>query len=176
MFLSEWHEFPSAPCFAGKKTWWQLASRCCWNRARPWHASELVSFLVGLGTYQRPGTFMVPNFSVINFYDFATASKFCIVSRNHMVTHFTQVQTPVDTCSWFNVSFITQKILSQWFQKNPVRNKSICSRVKLCFQNHVPIFCKTILLHCFNPLHNELNPICPLLALFGAHHILHVSR
>jgi len=30
----------------------QLASRCCWNRACPWHASELVSFLVGLTTYQ----------------------------------------------------------------------------------------------------------------------------
>jgi hypothetical protein len=31
--------------------------------------------------------------------------------------------------------------------------------------------------HCrFNPLNAELNPICPLLALFGAHHILHVSR
>jgi len=28
----------------------------------------------------------------------------------------------------------------------------------------------------FNPLNVELNPICPLLALFGAHHILHVSR
>jgi len=39
-----------------KKTWWQLASRCCWNRARPWHVSELVSFLVGLRTYQHPGT------------------------------------------------------------------------------------------------------------------------
>ena len=38
-----------------KKTWWQLASRCCWNRTRPWHASELVSFLVGLRTYQHPG-------------------------------------------------------------------------------------------------------------------------
>jgi len=25
-----------------------------------------------------------------------------------------------------------------------------------------------------NPLNAELNPICPLLALFGAHHILHV--
>ena len=37
----------------GKKTW-QLASRCCWNRARPWHASELVSFLVGQRTYQDP--------------------------------------------------------------------------------------------------------------------------
>ena len=34
MFLSEWCEFPSAPCIAGRKTWWQLASRCCWNRAR----------------------------------------------------------------------------------------------------------------------------------------------
>jgi len=28
----------------------------------------------------------------------------------------------------------------------------------------------------FNPLNAELNPICHLLALFGDHHILHVSR
>ena len=34
MFLSEWREFPSAPCLAGKETWWQLASRFCWNCAR----------------------------------------------------------------------------------------------------------------------------------------------
>jgi len=27
-----------------------------------------------------------------------------------------------------------------------------------------------------NPLNPELNPICYLLALLGAHHILHVSR
>jgi len=27
-----------------------------------------------------------------------------------------------------------------------------------------------------NPFNAELNPICPLLALFRAHHILHVSR
>ena len=51
MFPSEWREFPSAPCLAGKTTWWQLASRCCWNRARPWRASELVPFLVGLRIY-----------------------------------------------------------------------------------------------------------------------------
>ena len=43
MFLSGWREFPSASCLTGKTTWWQLASRCCWNRARPWHASEIVS-------------------------------------------------------------------------------------------------------------------------------------
>ena len=55
MFLSEWREFPSAPCLAGKKkTWRQLVSRCCWNRARPWRASELFFFLVGLRTYQHP--------------------------------------------------------------------------------------------------------------------------
>ena len=34
MFLSEWREFPPASCFAEKKTWWQLASPCCWNCAR----------------------------------------------------------------------------------------------------------------------------------------------
>jgi len=28
----------------------------------------------------------------------------------------------------------------------------------------------------FHPLNAELNPICNLLALLGAHHILHVSR
>ena len=28
----------------------------------------------------------------------------------------------------------------------------------------------------FNPLNAELNPICCLLALLGAHHFLHVSR
>jgi len=29
---------------------------------------------------------------------------------------------------------------------------------------------------CTNPLKAELNPVCHLLALLGAHHILHVSR
>jgi len=30
--------------------------------------------------------------------------------------------------------------------------------------------------HFFDPLNAKLNPICHLLALLGAHHILHVSR
>jgi hypothetical protein len=49
-----WISFGALPC-RGKKTWWQLVSRRCRYRARPWHASELVSFLVGLRTYQHPG-------------------------------------------------------------------------------------------------------------------------
>jgi len=36
----------------------------------------------------------------------------------------------------------------------------------LCQQSHTK----------FNPLNPELNPICCLLALLGAHHFLHVSR
>ena len=55
MFLSEWLEFPPAPFLAGGGTWWQLASRCCWNRARPWHPTELDSYLVGLRTCQHFG-------------------------------------------------------------------------------------------------------------------------
>ena len=41
---------------------WQLASRPCWNRARPWHASELVSFLFWLRIYQHPS---ITKFAVI---------------------------------------------------------------------------------------------------------------
>jgi hypothetical protein len=38
-------------------------------------------------------------------------------------------------------------------------------------------FKKTLPVHVdVNPLKAELNPICNLLALLGAHHILHVSR
>jgi hypothetical protein len=34
----------------------------------------------------------------------------------------------------------------------------------------------TLLNIIINPLNAELNPICHLLALLGAHHILHISR
>jgi len=37
---------------------------------------------------------------------------------------------------------------------------------------HIMLFCK----YQINPLDAKLNPICYLLALFGAHHILHISR
>jgi len=37
------------------------------------------------------------------------------------------------------------------------------------------VCCHVLFLH-INPLNAELNPICHLLALVGAHHILHVGR
>jgi hypothetical protein len=51
-----------------------------------------------------------------------------------------------------------------------------------CPQNAVCILCGSqkervfISRYIINPLNAELNPICHLLALLGAHHILHVSR
>ena len=48
-----WISFGALYSRGKKKTWWQLAS-WCWNLARPWHAPELVSFLLGLRTYQHP--------------------------------------------------------------------------------------------------------------------------
>jgi len=41
---------------------------------------------------------------------------------------------------------------------------------------HVLAFCYDSMRVFINPLNAELNPICHLLALLGAHHILHVSR
>ena len=65
-----WISFGVLPC-RKKKTWWQLASRCCWNRARPWHASELVTFLVGLRTCQNTGNYMIGRFYIIHFVHYS---------------------------------------------------------------------------------------------------------
>ena len=47
-----------------KRTWWQLVSRCCWNRARPLRASRLISVLVELRTYQHPAMKIVKLYPV----------------------------------------------------------------------------------------------------------------
>ena len=38
------------------------------------------------------------------------------------------------------------------------------------------LIARSRIIYLFNPLNAKLNPICHLLALLGAHHILHVSR
>jgi len=57
---------------------------------------------------------------------------------------------------------ITHIVLLAYFSKN---NSEVMD---------IPLTAKTPSL--LNPLNAELNPICHLLALLGAHHILHVSR
>jgi len=48
-----------------------------------------------------------------------------------------------------------------------------CGTSKFCVVPYVKVLCRCVI---FNPLKPELNPICYLLALLGAHHFLHVSR
>jgi len=49
-----------------------------------------------------------------------------------------------------------------------------CAIEVMCFdKQHVLQFCSWSRV---NPLKPELNPICYLLALLGAHHFLHVNR
>ena len=48
----------------------------------------------------------------------------------------------------------------------------VCSRANFTF-TFTLTFTFTVALY---PLHAELNPVCALLVLLGAHHILHVSR
>jgi len=100
MFVSEWREFPSAPCFVWggkKKTWWQLASRCCWNRVRPWHASELVYFLVGLRTYQHQSTAL--RTSGYSFCQELLKKNTKIITRNHG-QHFLSVYPSIYMPVW----------------------------------------------------------------------------
>jgi len=57
MFLSEWREFPSAPCLVGGGGGLDDSSRLdVVEIASVPDISELVSFLVGLRTYQHTGT------------------------------------------------------------------------------------------------------------------------
>jgi hypothetical protein len=48
-----------------------------------------------------------------------------------------------------------------------------CHSILVRWRNH---FSQLFNVHGINPLNVELNPICHLLALLGAHHILHISR
>ena len=53
------------------------------------------------------------------------------------------------------------------------REITVLSQIDMPEKLEVP---KAVIFVLFNPLNAELSPFCHLLALLGAHHILHVSR
>ena len=94
-----WISFDALPC-GGKKTWRQLASRCCWNRARPWHASELVTFLVGLRAYQHRHDDLI-----VTFRNSAKAPKNqCPMSAAGRIVGQFWIQHTFRTEEWSNLS------------------------------------------------------------------------
>ena len=77
-------------------------------------------------------------------------------------------------------------ILNELYRKEVITSQRILS---ICYNDQpviIAVHCKDHTKHInelcglraglFNPLKPELNPICYLLALLGAHHFLHVSR
>ena len=142
-----WISFGALPCKKKKKTW-QLASRCCWNRARSWDASELVSFLVGVKDLSAPqyGAIVpLPNMELPAW-----------ISVN-------EAQWPI-----FNPDILLSTLhvaLSKWQTKFQTHTKQQQAKLISYIQSLRA-----------NPLNAELNLICHLLALLGAHHILHVSK
>jgi len=57
-----------------------------------------------------------------------------------------------------------------------VKLKTIQKNCSALFSYSFICLKKILTIRYFNPLKADLNPICHLLALLGAHHILHVSR
>ena len=108
-----WISFGALPCRKEKKTW-QLASRCCCNSARPWHASEFVSFLVALRTYQHPGTQTVTSYEILKFI-----ATVCRIVRKRLMTYSREVMfTSAD---------------SIWRQVNQTRTQRNFQRRCVCF-------------------------------------------
>jgi len=60
--------------------------------------------------------------------------------------------------------------------KTSVETRSALRNLASATKRFVGLSCNSASQKGFNPLNAELNPICHLLALLGAHHILHVSR
>ena len=61
----------------------------------------------------------------------------------------------------------------------PIGRPRSADRVVILYTLSIPRwrqFLRGLRLECINPLNPELNPICYLLALLGAHHFIHVSR
>jgi len=62
--------------------------------------------------------------------------------------------------------FFFAKYIPEYGQKRPIHVGGL----------HYDCIILYVTVHWFNSLNAELNPICYLLALLGAHHFLHVSR
>ena len=78
------------------------------------------------------------------------------LNTDRLCDSFLAVPTFLQQVAASNRQKLSHNLLYQWSE---ICSRSLHTQVKI-----------------FNPLNAELNPICHLLALLGAHHILHVSR
>ena len=85
------------------------------------------------------------------------------------------------TWNWQLIS-VSCRLTGEWRYTYIPHIPPLCLQGQLHLHLHLHIYLYLDLLYSpigtqsFNPLKPELNPICYLLALLGAHHFLHVSR
>jgi len=80
--------------------------------------------------------------------------------------------------AFWDVICLRQLIFATSIYKSTVRY-DLSSRIHKCVYSLKTLYeisALKLTLRYINPLNAELNPICHLLALLGAHHILHISR
>ena len=153
-----WIFFGALPC-RKKKTWWQLAPRCCWNRARPWYASELVSFLVRLNTYQHP----VDSVSMIILY---------VIFRHFIVTGVVDVQSG-GSQSAPNTS--TPTIYSDT-QVRPLSELCLPACTHVTTRETLKRFSRNFISASFNKITSKLSECCCIKLMVGFWHRVDKSR
>ena len=93
-----------------------------------------------------------------------------ILTQNYMIFNCGVILTHYN---YISLLVLTTRKMATWVAE--MCRWSLCERI--IFINPVHFLVILIhFLHLINPLNPELNPICYLLALLGAHHFLHFSR
>ena len=91
---------------------------------------------------------------------------FCLgayLTENPHDNHVNYVRYP-------STDFVLESTLQRTEKQLLLQQQSILPNKDWCNQTHFSHYLR------HNPLNPELNPICYLLALLGAHHFLHISR
>jgi hypothetical protein len=86
-------------------------------------------------------------------------------------TQYYKLQSLISNFLYFQTIVI--KHLYGFITTDPFRHKYTTAQLKLHDERYEDA---SMTAEHLNPLNAQLNPICHLLALLGAHHILHVSR
>ena len=120
---------------------------------------------------------------------------FCMFSRNHIITDmlltrklyfYNRLSRFPELCNAFLYLCENQESKSGFFRWSviPYISRNVTLKYCNCYIIHIHFspfgtnlfIMYSIILYTINPLNTKLNSICHLLALFGAHHILHISR
>ena len=87
----------------------------------------------------------------------------------YLATHITRIrQTSMPTAGFEPTIPASERLQTQDLDRAFLNTEFLGYKQLRC----IALFLNVV----FNPLNPELNPICYLLALLGAHHFLHVSR